>query len=50
MSSSSNEGYEGRFDGNEEIKPLLEKLYALRQQADAEEWPVASEPLMDEVA
>jgi len=43
-------GFEGRFDRNEEIKPLLEELYELRQQADAEEWPVASEPIHDELS
>lgn len=42
-------GYEGRFDRTQELQPLLQKLYELRQQAEAEEWPVAPEPILDDL-
>lgn len=43
-------GYEGRFDMTQDLQPLLARLYELRQQAGAEEWPVASEPIHEGAA
>lgn len=40
--------FEGRFDSTEPLQTHLHNLYQLRQQAGAEEWPMPSEPLIDE--
>ena len=47
LAAGAQRGFESRFDFTPEVHGPLQKLYELRQQADAEEWPAASEPLID---
>jgi hypothetical protein len=49
LKAGARRGYESRFDNTEPLQSLLHQLYILRQQADAEEWPVASEPIVDDL-
>lgn len=42
-------GFEGRYDSEQPLQSHLRNLYELRQQAGAEEWPVASEPICEDV-
>lgn len=44
------EGFEGRYDSDPAVHSFLSRLYELRNQVNAEEWPVASEPIHEEVA
>lgn len=40
--------FSGRYDNYDELQSHLHFLYQLRQQAGAEEWPVAPEPIHEE--